>query len=93
MRVQPYQSDQAQVSHYGDHVETEKQEEEGQAESWLICQACKDELWQGGILSCHPQDLLLRQKQEKGVIVGGDREHCCPPCHLLGSRELHKHRF
>ena len=28
---------QAQVPHYSDHVETQKQEEEGDLEFWLIC--------------------------------------------------------
>ena len=53
MRVQPYQGDQAQVPHHGDHVESQEQEEEGHAESCLVCQACEDELCHRRILGSH----------------------------------------
>ena len=37
VRIQSNQRYQTQVPHYGDHIETQKQEEEGELEFWLIC--------------------------------------------------------
>ena len=37
VRIQSNQGYQAQVAHYCDRVETQKKEEEGDLEFWLIC--------------------------------------------------------
>ena len=73
VRIQSNQGYQAQVPHYSDHVETQKQEEEGDLEFWLICEACEDELYhRGGVLFSHSplgesvrgNEELFREREE-----------------------------